>query len=158
MPVEPNVNRRWGTFERNESALVFQAFINGKVPDIRGNGIMILGDGIGTKKFASVPRILRIDVLRFSKSLKLKVSRDFDGIKTAFVKTLLIEVPGTQIRILPVAVQRLNKGRSMLFEFSFISVIMMIGVRIDRIDFKNGRIRKPVRRVYQVLHNIATFQ
>lgn len=36
----------------------------------------------------------------------------------------------------------------MLFEFSFISVIMMIGVRIDRIDFKNGRIRKPVRRVY----------
>ena len=124
---------------------------------------MILWDGIGTKKFASVPRILRIDVLRFSKSLKLKVSRDFDGIETAFVKTLLIEVPGTQIRIfhvrnLPVAVQRLNKGRSMLFEFSFISVIMMIGVRIDRIDFKNGRIRKPVRRVYQVLHNIATFQ
>ena len=124
---------------------------------------MILGDGIGTKKFASVPRILRIDVLRFSKSLKLKVSRDFDGIETAFVKTLLIEVSGTQIRIfhvrnLPVAVQRLNKGRSMLFEFSFISVIMMIGVRIDRIDFKNGRIRKPVRRVYQVLHNIATFQ
>ena len=124
---------------------------------------MILGDGIRTKKFASVPRILRIDILRFSKSLKLKVSRDFDGIETAFVKTLLIEVPGTQIRIfhvrnLPVAVQRLNKGRSMLFEFGFISVIMMIGVRIDRIDFKNGRIRKPVRRVYQVLHNIATFQ
>ena len=140
--VQPHKKRCFNSLKTDVGFLPEKRSVNIEKLDVAPDRIAFLRYLRRNKLFLSLPRILRVDILRLAVTLKLNVSRNFYIIEARYIKIIPVKI-GRTFRLFfgvsefPDTVQTLTK-------ISLICGITMVGMCRLTADSENRRVRKPV--------------